>query len=266
MHSIGEIQVWKRRYRVKFCKESQTCLRRAPLPIIVCGMARVLLVDDDVELTGLLQEYLERDGFDVAVVHDGESGVAAALTGTHDIIVLDVMLPRLNGIDTLREIRRQSRVPVLMLTARGDDVDRIVGLELGADDYVPKPCTPRELVARVRAILRRTHPPEQSDGSAQTLTVGPLVLSPHSRTAEWHGRALVLTSAEFNLLEVLARHAGRAVSRAELSEQGLGRPLARFDRSIDVHLSSIRQILGPRSDGGPWIRTLRGIGYQFIRE
>lgn len=228
-------------------------------------MARVLLIDDDVELTGLLREYLERDGFEVAAVHDGQSGAQAALSGSHDIVVLDVMLPRLNGIETLRRIRERSRVPVLMLTARGDDVDRIVGLELGADDYVPKPCTPRELVARVRAILRRTQAPERS-AAAVPLTVGALTLAPQSRTAAWQGQPLPLTSAEFNLLEVLARSAGRVVSRAELSEQGLGRPLARFDRSIDVHLSSIRQKLGPRADGQPWIRTLRGVGYQFVRD
>ncbi|TAK50892.1 MAG: response regulator [Gammaproteobacteria bacterium] len=229
-------------------------------------MARVLLIDDDIELTGLLREYLVRDGFEVAAVHDGESGIRAALSGGHDIVVLDVMLPRLNGIETLRRIREQSRVPVLMLTARGDDVDRIVGLELGADDYVPKPCTPRELVARVRAILRRTQVPDRSDAGALSLTVGPLTLLPRSRTAELGGSPLALTSAEFNLLEVLLRNAGRVVSRAQLSEQGLFRPLARFDRSIDVHLSSIRQKLGPRADGSPWIRTLRGLGYQFVRE
>ena len=234
--------------------------------IIVSRMARVLLVDDDIELTGLLREYLERDGFEVAAVHDGESGIQAALTGGHDIVVLDVMLPRLNGIETLRRIREQSRVPVLMLTARGDDVDRIVGLELGADDYVPKPCTPRELVARVRAILRRTQAPDRPDAGALPLTAGPLTLLPRSRTAELAGNSLALTSAEFNLLEVLLRNAGRVVSKAELSEQGLGRPLARFDRSIDVHLSSIRHKLGPRADSLPWIRTLRGIGYQLVGE
>ena len=147
--------------------------------IIVGNMARVLLVDDDIELTGLLREYLERDGFEVAAVHDGESGIQAALTGGHDIVVLDVMLPRLNGIETLRRIREQSRVPVLMLTARGDDVDRIVGLELGADDYVPKPCTPRELVARVRVILRRTVRIDLTRGAAATVTA-PLL--PRSRS------------------------------------------------------------------------------------
>ncbi len=227
-------------------------------------MARVLLVDDDVELTGMLAEYLGREGFDVTAVHDGESGAARALAGGYDIVVLDVMLPRLSGVEALRRIRAGSRVPVLMLTARGDDVDRVVGLELGADDYVPKPCTPRELVARLRAILRRTGPP--ADTAGEPLRAGPLALWPARREAQWAGRPLPLTSAEFNLLEVLARHAGRVVSKAELSEQGLGRPLARFDRSIDVHLSSIRHKLGSRADGQPWIRTVRGMGYQLVRE
>ena len=229
-------------------------------------MTRVLLIDDDEELTVLLQEYLQRDGFEVFAVHDGPAGIEAALSANHDIVVLDVMLPGLNGIETLRRIRAKSRVPVLMLTARGDDVDRIVGLELGADDYVPKPCTPRELVARLRAILRRTLPEETAGGGTQRLLNGPLVLLPGSRSAEWHGQPLALTSAEFNLLEVLLRQAGRVVGKAELSERGLGRPLARYDRSIDVHISSIRQKLGLRTDGLPWIRTVRGIGYQLVKD
>lgn len=230
-------------------------------------MARVLLVDDDVELTDLLAQYLEREGFDVTAVHDGKSGARAAVSGACDIVVLDVMMPGVGGVEALRRIRQQSLVPVLMLTARGDDVDRVVGLELGADDYVPKPCTPRELVARLRAILRRTQAPAASPGArSEPLCAGPLCMWPERRSAEWQGRELALTSAEFNLLEVLARHAGRVVSKAELSEQGLGRPLVRFDRSIDVHLSSIRHKLGRRPDGQPWIRTVRAVGYQFIRD
>jgi two-component system OmpR family response regulator len=217
---------------------------------------QVLLADDDVELSAMLKEYLEREGYAVTAVHDGEA--AARLAPGFQIVVLDVMMPRLDGIEALRRIRAQSRVPVIMLTARGDDVDRIVGLELGADDYVPKPCTPRELAARLRAILRRTQP----QAAAGPLTVQGLVLWPEKRRAEWHGRALELTSTEFNLLEVLMRNAGRAVSKKELSESGLGRPLARFDRAIDVHLSSIRHKLG---EGGSLIHTVRGVGYQLIR-
>ncbi|UZR28964.1 response regulator transcription factor [Methylococcus mesophilus] len=223
----------------------------------------VLLVDDDVELAGMLAEYLRREGFQVLAVPNGESGVAEALSGRHDIVVLDVMMPGMGGIEALTRIRLESRLPVLMLTAKGDDLDRIFGLELGADDYVPKPCTPRELTARIRAILRRTQGITEVPA---TLEVGPLTLHPRKRAALWEGQPLDLTSTEFNLLEVLARHAGRVVDKAELSQNGLGRPLARFDRSIDVHLSSIRQKLAPRPDGESWIQTVRGRGYLLVRE
>ena len=177
-------------------------------------MATVLLVDDDVELVSMLREYLEQEGFDVATAHDGEAGVHAALDGEQDIVVLDVMMPRLNGIEALRRIRAQSRVPVLMLTAKGDDVDRVVGLELGADDYVPKPCTPRELVARLRAILRRTRSADSAEAASGPVLAGPLSMWPERRSAEWAGMPLDLTSTEFNLLEVLARNAGRVVSKS----------------------------------------------------
>lgn len=229
-------------------------------------MTQVLLVDDDVELGEMLTEYLEREGFGATAVADGEAGVRGALSGEYGIVVLDVMMPRLNGIDALRRIRAQdSRLPVLMLTAKGDDVDRIVGLELGADDYVPKPCTPRELVARIRAILRRTQARAPSGPPSGPLTVGSLILWPEKRSAEWNGAPLDLTSTEFNLLEVLVRNAGRVVSKQELSEQGLGRPLARYDRGIDVHLSSIRHKLGLDSEGRSPIQTVRGVGYQYVK-
>ena len=227
-------------------------------------MTRVLLVDDDVALAGMLREYLQAEGFEATTAHDGEAGVEEALSGRYAIVVLDVMLPGLNGVEALRRIRARSRVPVLMLTAKGDDVDRIVGLELGADDYVPKPCTPRELVARLRAILRRSE--VGAAGPGGPVTTGPLSLWPERRHAEWEGRPIDLTSTEFNLLEVLARNAGRVVTKAELSEQGLGRPLARFDRSIDVHVSSLRQKVGRLADGRSYIQTVRGLGYQLVRE
>ncbi|MEW6367123.1 MAG: response regulator transcription factor [Acidobacteriota bacterium] len=228
-------------------------------------MVRALLIDDDVELSAMLREYLRQEGFEATAVYDGETGVLEALSGRYAIVVLDVMLPGLNGVEVLRRIRSRSRVPVLMLTARGDDVDRIVGLELGADDYVPKPCTPRELVARLRAILRRS---EGGDalGHCGPLSAGPLVLWPEKRHAEWDGHTIELTSTEFNLLEVLVQSAGRVVTKAELSEQGLGRPLARFDRSIDAHISSLRQKVGKLADGRSYIQTVRGLGYQFIKE
>jgi DNA-binding response OmpR family regulator len=229
-------------------------------------MTSVLLVDDDIELGEMLTEYLGREGFEAVAVGDGETGVAETLSGRYAIVVLDVMMPRVNGIEVLRRIRAQnSRVPVLMLTAKGDDVDRIVGLELGADDYVPKPCTPRELVARLRAILRRTQVRESAGPLSGPLTAGLLTIWPEKRGAEWNGEPLELTSTEFNLLEVLVRNAGRVVSKKELSEQGLGRPPARYDRSIDVHLSSIRHKLGGREERSP-IQTVRGIGYQYVKE
>ena len=223
-------------------------------------MTEVLLADDDIELSGMLAEYLEREGFSVTAVHDGESAARLAAGGAYQIVVLDVMMPRIDGVEALRRIRQASRVPVIMLTARGDDVDRIIGLELGADDYVAKPCTPRELAARLRAILRRMQP--QAEG-AGPLTVSGLALWPEKRRVEWQGHPIELTSMEFNLLEVLMRNAGRVVSKKDLSEQALGRPLARFERSVDVHLSSIRQKLG---DAAALIRTVRGQGYHLARE
>jgi len=231
-------------------------------------MAQVLLADDDVELSGMLREYLEREGFSVTTVHDGESAARLALAGGHQIVVLDVMMPKLDGIEALRRIRQSSpplnRIPVIMLTARGDDIDRIVGLELGADDYVPKPCTPRELAARLRAILRRAPGGDMSAAAGDgPLAAGGITLWPEKRRAEFKGQEVALTSIEFNILEVLVRNAGRVVSKQEISEQALGRPLARFDRAIDVHLSSIRQKLG---DGAGLIRTVRGQGYHLSRE
>ena len=223
-------------------------------------MTAVLLADDDIELSGMLAEYLEREGFSVTAVYDGESAARLAAGGAYQIVVLDVMMPRIDGVEALRRIRQGSRVPVIMLTARGDDVDRIIGLELGADDYVAKPCTPRELAARLRAILRRMQP--QAEG-AGPLTVSGLALWPEKRRVEWQGHPIELTSMEFNLLEVLMRNAGRVVSKKDLSEQALGRPLARFDRSIDVHLSAIRQKLG---EGARMIRTVRGLGYHLSKE
>ena len=227
--------------------------------------ARILLVDDDVELAGMLRDYLVRDGFEVLAVPDGESGVAEALSGRFSLVVLDVMMPGIGGIEALRRIRAASTVPVLMLTARGDDLDRIVGLELGADDYVPKPCMPRELAARLRAILRRSQQGGELPAQAP-LVVGPLKVMPAQRRVEWGGVPVELTSTEFNLLEVLARNAGRPVSKAELSLQALGRPLARFDRGIDVHLSSIRHKLAQLPGGRSCIQTVYRQGYQLLRE
>ena len=228
------------------------------------GMPHVLLVDDDVELCALHQEILESEGFEVSLAYDGESGVEAMASSPSDIVVLDIMMPGMGGIETLRQIRRSSGVPILMLTARGDDIDRILGLELGADDYVPKPCTPRELVARLRAVLRRVTPgsPEGTDA----LRTGALLVDPAARRATWRGAPLDLTGAEFNLLEQLARNVGRVVSKEELSRRALGRKLARYDRSIDVHLTHLRAKLGELADGRSPIQTIRGLGYQLLAE
>ena len=228
-------------------------------------MVKVLLIDDDVELVDMLREYLQGEGIAATAVHDGEQGLAEVQSGGYGLVVLDVMMPQLNGLETLRRIRMKSWIPVLMLTARGDDTDRIVGLELGADDYVPKPCTPRELTARIRAILRRSQA-SGGDEASSLLEAGQLKMWPTQRRAEWKGVALELTSTEFNLLEILARHAGQAVSKKRLSELGLGRPLARFDRSIDVHMSKIRSKLGLLSDGRSHIYTDYRQGYRFIKE
>lgn len=227
---------------------------------------KVLLVDDDVELTLMLKDYLRREGLDVVAVRDGKAGLTEALSGKYMIVVLDAMMPRLNGLETLKRIRTTSQIPVLMLTAKGDEADRITGLELGADDYVPKPCTPRELTARIRAILRRTHSSAPGALLDQPLVAGLLTMWPERRQAEWDGRPVELTSTEFNLLEVLARSAGHPVSKNELSEHGLGRPLTPYDRNIDVHLSSLRRKLGILRDGRSCLQTVYRLGYQFIKE
>ncbi|SMC21898.1 two component transcriptional regulator, winged helix family [Desulfacinum hydrothermale DSM 13146] len=231
---------------------------------------RLLVVDDDVELCELLTEYLEPHGFQVTSVHDGEAGLQAVGHKHFDLVVLDVMLPGLDGLEVLRRLRALSPIPVVMLTARGDDVDRIVGLELGADDYLPKPFNPRELLARLRAVLRRARQPEskaqeQDAASArpEVLRVGDVELHPGTRTVSCGGRPVRLTTVEFNLLEVLLRGAGRVLSREELSLQVLGRKLQPFDRSLDVHVSNLRKKLGEGPRGVERIKTVRGVGYLY---
>jgi len=229
------------------------------------NMVTVLLVDDDRDLCAMQADYLAAEGFEVTCAYDGESGAEAALRGDFSIIVLDVMMPRLGGIEAMHRIREKSNVPVIMLTARGDDIDRVLGLEYGADDYVPKPCTPRELVARIRAILRRTEggrPPR--NGDAATIELGPLKLSSPKRQASWSNTPLDLTSTEFGVLEYLVTHAGHSVTKSDLCQHALGRPLTRYDRSIDVHVSNLRHKLGLLSDGRSPVQTVRGIGYQLI--
>ena len=228
-------------------------------------MTSVLLIDDDVELLGMLQDYLAHDGFSVHAEHDGQAGLMAALSGQYDIAVLDVMMPGRSGIETLRLLRQQSQLPVLMLTAKGDDTDRILGLELGADDYVPKPCTPRELSARIRAILRRAQT-QASDEPGNVLVYGPLELWPGQRRVTWAGELVRLTGTEFNLLAVLMLNPGKTVSKNELSEKALGRPMAKFDRNIDVHMSSLRHKLGTLPDGRSCIHTVHRQGFLLMKE
>lgn len=231
-------------------------------------MSEILLIDDDAELTEMLSQYLRYEGFSVQVAHDGDMGAAAVMRGQFDLIVLDIMMPRLSGMEALRRIRAHSQVPVLMLTARGDHVDKIVGLNMGADDYVAKPCPPAELAARIRAILRRSQPMDSEDPNAGTrqLQSGDLILFPESRKALWKENALELTGTEFNVLEVLINQAGQLISKEEISLQAFNRKLEPFDRRIDVHISAIRQKLGNRPDGTSWIQSVRGRGYQLLED
>jgi DNA-binding response OmpR family regulator len=223
---------------------------------------RILVIDDDVELCHLVSEYLEPEGFQVECRHDGVRGLERVLHGEHLLVVLDVMLPGLNGFEVLRRIRDKSRVPVLLLTARGEDVDRIVGLEIGADDYLPKPFNPRELVARIRAVLRRT---QGEAGPGEVLHVGDVELDPGTRVVLKGGKVVELTSVEFNLLHALLREAGRVVPRERLVDVVLSRKFSPFDRSIDMHVSKIRKKLGDSDGAGDHIKTVRGVGYIFTK-
>jgi two-component system response regulator CpxR len=227
----------------------------------------ILVIDDDAELCELLADLLGQEGFEVEAVHDGSEGLSRAAAGSHALVVLDVMLPRLGGFEVLTRLRQSSRVPVLMLTARGEDVDRIVGLEMGADDYLPKPFNPRELVARVRAIHRRTSAATApSSASSAALIAGDIAVSPAARRVLVGGEEIRLTTAEYDLLEVLVRQAGVVVSREDLTRQVLGRRLSAFDRAIDMHVSNLRKKLGPSRSGGERIKTVRNAGYILASE
>lgn len=221
---------------------------------------RILLVDDDAELCSLLGQFLIREGFEVEFEHEGKRGLQRAVEGGADLIVLDVMIPGMDGFEILRNLRQRSRIPVIMLTARGDDVDRIVGLELGADDYLPKPFNPRELVARIRAILRRYEP--RPPAPANRLEVNGVTLDTGSREVFSDGAPVEVTTFEFDILEMLMRHAGRVLSRDALMENLYNRKATPFDRSIDMHISHLRKKL---HRGESLIKTVRGVGYQFAR-
>jgi two-component system, OmpR family, response regulator CpxR len=223
----------------------------------------ILLIDDDTELCGLMSEFFNEQGFKVTTVHNGKQGLEKALGSVWDLILLDVMMPGMDGFSVLRKLREQSQVPVLMLTARTEQSSRILGLESGADDYLPKPFDPHELAARVRAILRRTSHARAAGGASGLLDVSGVRLDPGTRRVTQNGADVDITSIEFDILEMLMRSAGRVVSRDELMNKLYQRESTPFDRSIDVHVSHLRKKLDSRVE---LIRTVRGVGYQFCLE
>ena len=226
-------------------------------------MGKILIIDDDEELCELVSEYLTVEGFEVETVHDGESGLAKALAGEHDLAILDVMLPKKNGFDVLRDLRERSKMPVLMLTARGEDMERIVGLEIGADDYLPKPFNPRELVARLRAILRRTEEVVEENVFPERFEIEDLEVSISGRFAKLSGKKVNLTAVEFDLLVALLEQAGKVVKKEDLSVKVLERELSPFDRSLDMHVSNLRKKLGKHQGGDDRIKTIRSVGYIY---
>ena len=236
-------------------------------------MSKILLVDDDIELTDLLAEVLRLTGFEVEVANNGQEALDK-LNESHQLVLLDIMMPVLNGIETLKKIRQTSNVPVMMLTARGEEIDRVLGLELGADDYLPKPFNDRELVARIKAILRRATPAEKENtqnstalsSEENTLEFCGLVLHSGLQQASYKGQDLGLTGSEFALLHKLVLRPGQIVSREELSMNVLGNHLSPFDSSIDMHMSNLRKKLPERDNGLPWLKTLRGRGYLLVCE
>ena len=219
----------------------------------------ILIADDDTELCELLREYLGLEGFEVRLAFDGEQALAESRRPGLDAMVLDIMMPLMNGIDVLRKLRKESELPVIMLTARGDDLDRIIGLELGADDYLAKPANPRELLARIRAILRRSN----TQSTVATLEVGDLVLNQARRELHRDGLLIDLTSTEFSILRLLLQRSGEIVEKKDLYLVALGREPVAYDRSIDMHVSNLRRKLGQAMDATERIETIRGIGYQY---
>ena len=226
-------------------------------------MVSVLLIDDDTELSKLLEEYLQSEQFELEAAHDGPGGLEKALANRYAAVILDVMLPGMSGLDVLKQLRQKSSVPVLMLTARGSELDRILGLELGADDYLPKPFNPRELVARLRAILRRAS--GLGGGAAsQPIHLAGVELHPESRSVTCGGKPVNLTGAEFDLLYTFLRTPGKIISREDLTQAALGRPMSPMDRSIDVHVSNLRRKLGSYEGDQERIKAIRGSGYVYL--
>ncbi|ABZ74914.1 two component transcriptional regulator, winged helix family [Shewanella halifaxensis HAW-EB4] len=226
-------------------------------------MSRILLIDDDLGLSELLAQLLELEGFELTLAHDGQSGLDLAIEQQFDLILLDVMLPKLNGFEVLRALRSKKQTPVLMLTARGDEIDRVVGLEIGADDYLPKPFNDRELVARIRAIIRRTHS-QANETPLSTRQYGDINLDPARQEVHCQDQLIILTGTEFSLLFELVKSAGELASKEVLSEKVLGKKLMPFDRSLDMHLSNLRKKMPERDDGRPRVKTIRGKGYIWL--
>lgn len=223
---------------------------------------KILVIDDDVELCELLNEYLQTEGYSIQAVHNGLEGAEIATENSYDIIILDVMLPGMDGFEVLKRIRATKTTPVLMLTAKGDDIEKILGLEMGADDYLPKPYNPRELLARIKAILRRSNTAKEESNTPAVVNTGNFLLDNSRLTASYKGTDLRLTVVEFNILSMLISNRGRAVTRDEIAEEVLGRELSTFDRSIDVHVSNIRK----KASDPDIIKSIRGAGYQLIPE
>ncbi|MGF1724530.1 response regulator [Photobacterium nomapromontoriensis] len=228
-------------------------------------MAKILLVDDDIELTSLLTDILEMEGFDVEEANNGEQGLAKIDTSI-DLILLDVMMPVMNGTEMLRRLREKHSTPVLMLTAKGEEIDRVLGLELGADDYLPKPFSDRELLARMRAILRRTQSAATTKSGPECLTYQDIIIYPGRQEVLCHGQPIEMTGTELALLSYFIQHPGKIIAKNELSLEVLGKRLAPFDRAIDMHVSNLRKKLPERSDGKTWIKTLRGKGYLLVED
>ncbi len=224
-------------------------------------MDKILIIDDDIALCELLKEYLAGDGFEVTAVHDGMQALHIIQQDSFNIAILDVMLPRLNGFEVLRKLREKTDMPILMLTARGEEVDRIVGLEMGADDYLAKPCNARELSARVKAILRRAS--KASANNSTIIEIDDIVMNEAEHSVQVDNIPIELTLAEYTILKLLMQHAGVVVTKETLCQQALDRNLEKYDRSIDVHISRLRHKLGPLADGETRIKTIRGIGYIF---
>ncbi|MBE7216204.1 response regulator [Shewanella benthica] len=226
-------------------------------------MNHLLLIDDDMGLSELLAQLLELEGFELTLAHDGQSGLELALDKDYDLILLDVMLPKLNGFEVLKSLRANKQTPVLMLTARGDEIDRVVGLEIGADDYLPKPFNDRELVARIKAIIRRSHI-LPNDKQPSVYEYGDITLDPSRQEVYCQEQLLILTGTEFGLLFEMLQNAGDLISKESLSEKVLNKKLMPFDRSLDMHLSNLRKKLPERMDGRPRVKTIRGKGYIWL--